>query len=167
MWLSTENGLLTEGEKQYLDEIISDFETNRVPGPINAYNQHVLPSDTKELSGLLETLKQTILGTDTINKDVVLLEMFVNYVQPETNKNDPLHEDLARFSTITFLNDDYEGGDLEVEYKNIKRIEPEAGKTVIIEGSKIKHRVLPVSKGHRFTFVTFWEVIHKTQQTLM
>lgn len=165
MWLSTENGLLTESEQQFFAEIIKDFEPNRVFGPKNYYNQNILPNESIEDSEFIKRLKGAIEATG--QKEVDFLEGFINHVCPQTNENDPPHVDESPFATITFLNDDFEGGDLEVIHKNFSRIKPELNKTVIIQGDKIKHRVMPVTKGNRYTFVTFWKVKQKTTNTFM
>lgn len=165
MWLSTENGLLTEIEQKWFAEYIRDFEPNRAFGARNFYNQSIIENKYLENSDFIQKLKTKI--EEAGQQEVFFLEGFVNHVCPETNKNDPAHKDLSPFATITFLNDDFEGGELEVVHKNIKKIEPELYKTVIIEGAKIDHRVMPVTKGNRYTFVTFWQAQQKIKNTFM
>ena len=68
------------------------------------------------------------------------------------------HFDNARDSTvltsITYLNDDYEGG--ETYFENGLVIRPEMGKTVFFDGMKYKHGVNPIVKGKRFVLATWY-----------
>jgi predicted 2-oxoglutarate/Fe(II)-dependent dioxygenase YbiX len=74
------------------------------------------------------------------------------------NSKQHLHFDETRDSTvltsITYLNDDYEGG--ETYFENGVVIKPEMGKTVFFDGMKYKHGVNPVTKGKRFVLATWY-----------
>ena len=52
-----------------------------------------------------------------------------------------------------YLNDDFKGGELVVEGKEII---PEIGKLVIFEAGKIKHKVNKVLKGNRYTLAGWY-----------
>jgi hypothetical protein len=58
-----------------------------------------------------------------------------------------------RFGIILYLNDDFDGG--EVYYKDLGiKIKPKKN-SLIIHKSEIKHEVLPVIKGNRYSMTTF------------
>ena len=67
------------------------------------------------------------------------------------------HHDDARDSTflssITYLNDDYDGG--ETFFENKLLIIPEIGKTIFFDGKKYLHGVKKVSKNPRYT-IAIW-----------
>jgi len=60
-----------------------------------------------------------------------------------------------KLSVSLLLNDDYEGGEMELSFANFKEVlKPEAG-TAIIFPSWLPHRVLPVTKGRRISLVAW------------
>jgi len=92
---------------------------------------------------------------------------WINKVVPETNKNDDFHHDMSYMTAVTYLNNDFQGG--EFEYKDINssifKIIPEKNKTLIMD-EKLNHRVLPVKSGVRYSLVTFFQFIPKEKKTL-
>jgi hypothetical protein len=68
------------------------------------------------------------------------------------------HVDDKRSSTtltsITYLNDDFEGG--ETIFENGLTIRPKKGKTVFFDGQKYRHGVSCVSKGIRFVLANWY-----------
>ena len=94
--------------------------------------------------------------------------VWINKVSTESNKDDDFHFDNSDLSIVTYLNDDFEGGQFEYiisENENIK-INPKKGLSIIIQ-SKALHRVLPVSSGVRYSCVFFFEYKPKNNQTLL
>lgn len=69
-----------------------------------------------------------------------------------------MHVDASDGTAITFVNDDFEGGALEYEdVGELCRILPQAGHTVILL-NKMRHRVLPLASGVRYTAVIFFKL---------
>jgi len=60
------------------------------------------------------------------------------------------------FTSICYLNDDFEGGRTLVEDK---KIEPEIGKVIVFNSKKMKHGVEEV-RGGRFTYISWWRSNH-------
>ena len=56
------------------------------------------------------------------------------------------------FTSICYLNDDFEGGRTLLEDK---KIEPEVGKVIVFISNKMKHGVEEV-RGGRFTYISWW-----------
>ena len=71
---------------------------------------------------------------------------------------DTFDEDkLQDRSGILYLNDDYEGGEINFPLQEIK-LKPEAGTLLIFFGDqKIPHEVLKVISGKRYNLVSFYE----------
>jgi|TARA_R110002153_G_scaffold146590_2_gene297907 Rps23 Pro-64 3,4-dihydroxylase Tpa1-like proline 4-hydroxylase len=62
-------------------------------------------------------------------------------------------------STITYLNDDYEGGELEFPYHNIK-IKPQAGMLIVFPSNfSYAHVAHPVTQGTKYALVTWLDEI--------
>mgnify|MGYP003634820075 CR=1 FL=1 len=67
----------------------------------------------------------------------------------------PAHQDLGissrLISTVSYLNDNYEGGEIEFRQSNV-RIKPEAGSIVFFPSNYLfVHEVMPVTKGTRYS----------------
>ena len=57
------------------------------------------------------------------------------------------------WTSVCYLNDDYEGGETIIEKNKIK---PKKGRLVVFPSKKLYHGVLPVKKSPRFTFISWW-----------
>lgn len=67
----------------------------------------------------------------------------------------PAHQDLGvssrLISTVSYLNDDYEGGEIEFRQSNV-RIKPEAGSIVFFPSNFLYvHEVMPIKNGTRYS----------------
>ena len=77
-----------------------------------------------------------------------------------TPKNVFLHGHVKKLSMSIFLNDDFEGGDFEFasyakEVCNITPLKPVRGSLVVFP-SCMEHRVAPITKGIRYSLVTWF-----------
>ena len=74
------------------------------------------------------------------------------------NSKHDLHYDTTRDSTnltsITYLNDDYKGG--ETAFDNGIIIKPEVGKTVFFDGKDYLHGVNPIIEGQRYVMAIWY-----------
>jgi hypothetical protein len=130
--------------------------TNITPG--KSYYNKVLISgiDDVNLTEYMETLKKNNL----INKDdMPYKKSWLNVITKDSNKNDPLHWDISKRTIITFLTDNFSGGEFEyapIPYKKeVEIVKPKKLLSIAFDGG-LFHRVLPVtSEGIRLTFVTF------------
>jgi len=98
--------------------------------------------DSKKLNGRLNF---TVKNIDE--------EAFVNYfeiVQWPTEEFQPAHKDFEYhcYTSIIYLNDDFEGGETVVEEKSIK---PKEGLMILFDGDKKTHSVNKITKGTRYT----------------
>jgi predicted 2-oxoglutarate/Fe(II)-dependent dioxygenase YbiX len=79
---------------------------------------------------------------------------------PEPLRNydpqNPMCEVLNECSSILYLNDDYEGGELYFEAFDVL-IKPKANQLVFFpSGSEFRHEVRPVLNGNRYTLASFY-----------
>lgn len=132
-------------------------KTNWIPIPYDLLQQ-TQASITSFYNGmLLDKYKQPIKFIEPTQ----LLHYPVGGEYKEHNDSeDFVHGKLTRvcerdLSILAYLNDDYEGGELELNNFNVT-FKPKAG-TVICFPSYIEftHRVYPVTKGNRYTLATW------------
>ena len=60
-----------------------------------------------------------------------------------------------KYSLVTYLNDDYEGGEIYFKNENIK-IKPKAGSLVLFDSQKHEHEALPVTSGQKYMYTMHW-----------
>ena len=92
----------------------------------------------------------------------------INRVSIETNKNDKFHNDKSILTLITYLNDDFLGGEFVYINKNKEKntIIPKKNMTIIMN-DKLLHKVSPVGGGVRFSLVTFYTIEKKKNKSLL
>jgi len=82
----------------------------------------------------------------------------------------PAHQDHGVssriLSTVTYLNDDYQGGEIEFKHSNIK-IKPPAGSIIFFPSNFLYvHEVHPIIEGHRYSLPHWYhnmrDMIHST-----
>ena len=75
---------------------------------------------------------------------------------------------MSNLTIVTYLNDDFEGGEFEYidDFKSKVKIIPQKNLSLIMNGY-LNHRVLPVHKGERYSLVSFFDVIKKYKSTLI
>mgnify|MGYP003328423588 FL=1 len=63
----------------------------------------------------------------------------------------------SRYAAFLYLNDDFEGGELEFKDKDLV-VRPKAGLLMVFHGGhKNIHKVHTITKGHRYTIGSFWD----------
>jgi predicted 2-oxoglutarate/Fe(II)-dependent dioxygenase YbiX len=104
------------------------------------------------------------------NKKYVLKNkgIWINKITTETNKDDTFHTDTSDLTIVTYLNDDYTGGEFEYINKSNKpiKIETQLGLSLIMD-SILMHRVSPVLSGNRYSLVCFFDMITKNEKTII
>lgn len=82
----------------------------------------------------------------------------------------PAHQDQGVssrvLSTVMYLNDDYEGGEIEFRHSNVK-LKPKAGSIIFFPSNFLYiHEVYPVTNGYRYSMPHWYhnmkEMIHST-----
>jgi hypothetical protein len=162
------NDILLKSEMDLMTKIYENFQSDQKPKNNNYYERmHV--SEEHIINGI-EEIKQ-ILEEQEKRKYMLLpnRSTWINKVNKETNQKDNFHLDSSIVTAIIYLNDNFIGGDFEYldeeGRKNI--IKPKKNMGLIIN-NKIRHRVLPVSEGERFSLICFFEEeFSKTKKTLL
>ena len=97
-----------------------------------------------------------------------LTSIWINKLDVNSNKDDKFHTDILPVSLILYLNDDYTGGELEyLDNTNSKlKIIPEKN-LIVTMNSQLKHRVLPISSGVRYSLVAFFSFIDKPTKSII
>ena len=161
------DSLLSDNDIKSLQNSIENFQPVNSPGsPGNYYyNAELKVSD---FSNFIKNIEEYYLSVS--NKYLVEIEgLWINKVTTLSNPSDNYHVDSSELSTVTLLNDDYEGGYFNYFNEEEEDIQLKCKKytTLIFNGKLTKHRVLPVIKGNRFSLVTFWQTKIKTTKTLL
>jgi hypothetical protein len=157
--------LFTENDRISLLESIED--KNVLPRKImiegaNYYNRFPIPKHLEYKKLMEEFLHEKYLRT------YLLKDSWINKVTIDTNKEDAYHFDMSNLTIVTYLNDDFEGGEFEYidDFKSKVKIIPQKNLSLIMNGY-LNHRVLPVHKGERYSLVSFFDVIKKYKSTLI
>lgn len=165
------NNVLTDDELNYLKKECDSFVITSHPSDITtdkkSYNFYVRKSLNKENTfSFYEKILNTFLNKSGINYKIG--DLWINKINNETNKNDDYHTDASNLSVVIFLNDDFEGGEFEYvdNFGKNNKIKPEKNKAILMD-NKLRHRVLPVISGERFTLVCFLKYIKKENKSLI
>jgi hypothetical protein len=80
---------------------------------------------------------------------------YFELVKWPTGTSQDLHKDFDEhvFTSIIYLNNDFEGGETVVAGS---KVEPWAGRMVTFRGNKLDHKVLKVTKGTRYTIPVWY-----------
>jgi hypothetical protein len=158
--INIHQNLLSEEDLLFLDSISSNFVETQIPHNNNNYVRKSL--NIKE--ELLEYQKRC---SKYLPDEYKLSGLWINKVTNETNVDDVFHNDAADLTIITYINEDFEGGEFEYFFKNQKiKMIPKINYSIILN-KKIKHRVLNVINGCRFSLISFYTIIEKKEKTLI
>lgn len=165
--LSIEENAINESDAQQLIEISKKYHEQKKDVPHrDMYGLHVLEyahnqylSDS-EMSFCEIQFEKIIKRTNELtNKSHHVDRAIISY-WPE-NSRQGFHWDNARpntdYTSVTFLNDDYDGGkQIVLEDGNVMiQCNPKLGRTIRLDGKKFAHSVTPIEKGERYT-MTIW-----------
>jgi hypothetical protein len=160
-------------KENILDDNFTSFYLNMIKDkPLSPRYSGISETNYYNRYKVLGESKHEQIVTDYLN-DLYLLEFnivgsWVNMVDINSNVNDSFHYDNCDLTMITYLNDDFDGGEFEYidEHNNINKIVPKKNLS-IINNNSLQHRVLPVSNGIRFSLVYFLNSIKKTKKTML
>lgn len=159
--------LLSTDELSYLNKICKNFKISDSPTTReqNYYNRHFIDEKTELLQ--FQKKVKTYLDTNFSFK-YNIRNIWINQITTETNRNDGFHIDDSDNTIVTFINDDFDGGEFEYIdiHNNSIKVLPKINNSVLIT-DKVKHRVLPIENGIRYTLVTFIEIITKSNKSLL
>ena len=158
--VNTYQNLLSEKDLFFLNTICLNFEETQIPYKSNNYVRKSL----NEKEELLEYQKRC---SKYLPDGYKLSGLWINKVTEETNINDDFHNDAADLTIITYINEDFKGGEFEYFLKDKKiKITPQMNHTIMLNKTT-KHRVLNVISGFRFSLISFYTTIEKEKKTLI
>lgn len=116
----------------------------------NYYNRFIV-----EDINCKDNITQKLISNRILNNDLSLVDIWVNKITPDSNKNDIFHTDSEDLTIIVYLNDNFVGGEFEYKEGDIThKLQPKKGLTLRLD-NKVEHRVLPVIEGMRYSLVIF------------
>lgn len=157
--ISIIDSILNEYELNFLvDSVCPNFvnsnQYNELDGFYKSYNSMFIDS-YKELDRYKTEMCEVVknMGYDcNINNPGI----FINKIDTFKNQNDKYHNDGCDVTIITYLNDDFEGGEFEYVTNSKKHhIIPSKNLTIIMDKT-VPHRVLPVVNGTRYSLITWF-----------
>lgn len=155
--------LLSETELFFLDSVCANFfEKEIISSKKN--NSYYITKNLNIEKDLVEYQKKC---KELIEDEYDLVGLWVNKVTIETNINDAYHNDISDLTIITYINDTFDGGEFEyIENKNLFKIKPIRNMSLFMD-SKLKHRVLKITKNERFSLISFYNKKRKKEKTLI
>ena len=119
---------------------------------VTVYLNNKINKNALWMTDIMNKIQRHVGIFDTNYNNIELVEL----IKYSTGCSKDFHYDDARNSTtrasITFLNDDFLGGESIVEGVTIS---PKQGRTYFIDGKQYKHGVTNVYKGNRYV-LSFW-----------
>jgi hypothetical protein len=159
--------LIDDETIQKLIDGCDEFTVNETPNETN--HNYYFRKYIENHDGILNDYINQINDYNNQNFIVkyTVVNSWINRVTIETNKTDPPHYDDANLTFVTYLNDDYGGGEFEyfLDGKSFI-IKPEKGLTLIMN-DELFHRVLPIDDGIRYSLITFCRFGSKNKSTLI
>lgn len=106
--------------------------------------------------------RQLDVSEININLDQVNIKMYYADQEMGPHYDGQDGDTKLRYSIITYLNDDYEGGELYFPLQGVQ-FKPKKGAAYFFPGDKnYIHGVTEIKSGLRFTCPFFWEIVHHT-----
>lgn len=148
--------ILQDDELLYIDDFCKSINESLLQEPLpgrNSYRRKVIKLKDETVKKILDIVK------NNYGIQCTYTGSWINIVDNTANKKDKFHYDVADFSLIIYLNDDYVGGELEYQNYNIvediQKFKPVKNSAVLIS-KDVLHRVLPVLSGKRYSLATFF-----------
>lgn len=158
--------LLTQEESNYINDLINDETKWKWRTTYNQKNDlgenlwfdSIFVNDTK-----LKEYYKII----TSNGEYELIETAINIIKSNRQTHNSKHKDSGDLSFVTYLNDDFEGGNFIYYDKDLEfSIKPKIGLSVKIY-SNTSHKVEPIISGVRYSLYTFLQKKQKINKSLL
>jgi hypothetical protein len=154
------SNILTDFEIQWLNTKCKSFiKTNETEpdGKIWFYNSMFI-YDCIELDGY----KKRVTGLVGDEYEIQHNGIFINKITPETNLNDDYHVDSSDLSIVTYINEEFTGGQFEYVQNDVTvRIKPSVNLSILMN-REIQHRVLKINEGVRYSLITWFKTKNKS-----
>ena len=120
----------------YLEDISNQEELNRCKRTIKYVNNTAV----------------SFFGRDTYVELAEIVKWPMGSYQPY--HTDDIRE-TTTFTSLTYLNDDFEGGETEFTSENLI-VKPKVGRTILFDGKRFEHGVKKVTDGIRYTLALWY-----------
>ena len=138
-------------------EIYSNFFTDAESAElVSYYNVHRHAYPYLSMYGIATISIKDIVDTFLFNNKLKVMNPAKFKIQsyiPSIHINDKLHTHFQAWTSIVFLNDDFDGGELIIDNCIIK---PKKNQLILFTGN-LPHVVAPIINGERFTLVSISE----------
>lgn len=164
------HGFLCEDDLSLLDNLCTNFKVDTscstTPAEGNSYYRMVIDKETNFIE-YQNDIKDYVYKKYKLN--IEISSIWINRVIAETNKDDDFHYDDYDLTFISYINDNFEGG--EFEFQRTKRppsekIKPKRNLS-LITNRELPHRVLPVTFGERYSLIVFCKIVTKNIKTIL
>lgn len=144
-----------------------DFKTSSERLSNVPINETTIP-----LIGAVETVSESVKRVVKEYSDIYRIDMqfmeAINFIKYGPGQHFTYHSDhgwsyVCTVSTVLFLNDDFEGGELRFEFFDLS-IKPKAGDCVVFPSTYLySHASLPVISGTKYSAVTMFDYQPRTE----
>lgn len=159
---------------QIIDGLLSTIELNFLKKECKSFKEELFQIYSVEnkkhlvntsLSNYMLKVNQYIKNIDA---DFFLDDMWINKISENSNLNEKFHYDDCDFSIVTYINNEYDGGQLEWIDSDgkLQTIIPFENLSILIP-KKIYHRVTPVTKGNRYSLALFFKLKLKDRKKIL
>lgn len=165
--------IFNDADILFLEEMCQNFEATETPhlfddSSKNYFYRYFIPLDD------IRTINIAKRSQEYINKifnqsNLLIAGLWINKVDVDSNKDDIFHKDNTMASMVTYLNDDYSGGEFEyvdIDTKEKVKVKPKKNLSIVMN-DRLAHRVLPVTSGVRYSLVSFYTYDSKKIKTLI
>jgi hypothetical protein len=160
----TENIFDDDTTNFYLDKIKNEPFIPKFVGfsEQNYYNRYKMIGNLEHEQIAIDYLKKLYIN------DYCLICVWINRIDSNSFVDDSFHYDSCDLTIITYLNDNFSGGEFQYidDTNSTMTIVPKKNLSIIINNS-LPHKVLPVSSGIRYSLVYFFNNSKKTKKTLL
>jgi hypothetical protein len=172
--LKISKDILDNKTHKELQKICEDFDNSDFQNVNQKYNNYYVRLFIKNeiLIDYINNARKYLIENLEYDKikiiDFEATNSWINKVSIETNKKDDFHFDFSGLTLVTYLNDEFIGGEFIYvdEIGNEQTIIPGKRMTLLMN-DKLLHKVSPVNSGIRFSLVTFYELKQKKNRSLI
>lgn len=155
-WVASNNGLVIYGDKKNIQLHNLKFSTG--DDMLDKKTLYIINSlkMAVELCAINYS-KINNLNEKNINLDLnhINLNKYNTKMGMGPHADDPDGSFGIKYSFVTYLNDDYEGGEIEFKDYNLK-IKPKAGSSIMFPATYI-HESKPITTGNKYMYTTHWK----------
>lgn len=164
------DGFLSEEDLNLLDNLCINFDiddsTNTTPRKGNWYYRMFIDKETHFID-YQNTIKNYIHKKYKVNVEINTI--WINRVTSETNKEDKFHFDECDLTVVSYINDNFEGGEFEFQRNErppTEKIKPKRNLS-LITNRELPHRVSPITSGERYSLIVFCNIPTKSKKTML